>query len=222
MAAAAFLTEELKQALLAGDARAWNDVRALVVRCARSACPKVGAGHLIDDVASEVLLLMHAQFLGKLQPGSPLQAFLYEACRRVALAMRRRHEEDRMVLADDEDDDLPEPVQPDVSPVIEAGVDAQKARQRILAGATSSFWQEHSDAAVQQQQKPARNQYRCGDEAFAQELQRERKRRGWTQRQMAAYMGVGLPTYISYEHACVIEPPAHIVAKLAAMRRERL
>lgn len=211
-------TRELRDRLLAHDARAWREVQGLVRRCSRHAAHKVGADHLEDDVAAEVLILMHERFVRELQPSAPLAAFLAEVARRVALAMRRRRHEDRLVCAEDDDGSAieAESAQDDALPMAFALHRAQLARDRIEKSVGDRFWRPTESS------KPApRNQYRCGDVVLAEALKQERRARGWTQRQMAAYMGLKLPTYISYEHACVISPRADVVDMLRQMQAER-
>lgn len=211
------LEPDFKARLLAQDKEAWKEVSALIDRCARQATWKVGASHLVEDVASEVLVLMHAQFVHQLSPGAPLAVFLLEACRRVALSMRRRRFEDRLVSNDDDEGELfHEPIQEDMTPLVHTQLTAQRARERIKAAVSEDFW----TPGEQKQPKPQRKQYGCGDQRLAAALKAERQARGWTQRQMASYMGLGLPTYISYEHACVITPNSDVIDTLRKMQME--
>ena len=210
------LDQELKERLLAQDKKAWKEISALIHSCARQATWKIGASHLAEDVASEVLTLMYKQFIHQLSPGAALTVFLLEACRRVALSMQRSRFEDRLVFISDDDEEeetLPEPIQEDTTPLVHTKLIAQRARERIKASVSKDFWE-------QGQPKKKRNQYGCGDHDLARRLREERKRRGWTQKQMAAYMGLKLPTYISYEHACVITPNPHVIDTLRKMQAQ--
>ncbi|MCX8016516.1 MAG: helix-turn-helix domain-containing protein [Rhodocyclaceae bacterium] len=213
------LTPELREQLLRNDRQAWQRMQALVLRCARVGAYRAGVSFLYEEVASELLLLLHSSFLSRLDDGAALQPFLMEAARRVALAQRRQMGLTHEVPA--EEDDGEEPAHEPATTAedeerLDLRIDAQAARQRVLRRAAELF--------ASQDEKPAyeRKQYGCGSWDLAGELKHERKRRGWTQRQMAAYMGLKLPTYISYEHACVKSPNPDIVAMLRTMQAESL
>lgn len=228
------MTVELKDRLMAQEAKAWKEMSALVNRCARHGCWKVGASHLQDDVAAEVLILMHTQLLAQLQNGARLDPFLIEVSRRVALSMRRSLDEDRLVSNDAEGGGMIfDVVGEDFTSELEDRITSERAKERIRSSVDEEFWQGDdgpgresrsggSGAAASEYDESlkGRSQYGCGDMDFAKQLKSERKRRGWTQRQMAAYMGVGLPTYISYEHACVIKPNPLMVDVLNRMLDE--
>jgi DNA-directed RNA polymerase specialized sigma24 family protein/DNA-binding XRE family transcriptional regulator len=213
------LTPLLRQALLRGDADAWQRMRQLVMRCAAIGSAKAGAAHLAEDVAAEVLALMHQSFIHRLQDNSPIEPFLVEASRRVALAMRRQFDEHMHVDVTDEDSDnadTPEAQLEAPDEAVDARLDAQRAKERIRQATSAAFWR--SSGA----RKYERKQYQSGDKRFAQALKAERRRRGWTQRQMAAAMGIGLATYISYEHACVMTPNPAVIDLLKKMQGESL
>jgi len=214
------LTPALRAALLRGEPQAWQQMRQLVMRCAAIGCAKSGAAHLAEDVASEVLALLHQSFLHRLQDGSVMEPFVVEACRRVALSMRRQFDEHMHVDvsddSDDSDDTTPEEQLKAPDESVDARLDAQRAKERIRQSTQASFWRSSAP------RKYERRQYQSGNKKFAQALKAERLRRGWTQRQMAAAMGIGLPTYISYEHACVMTPNPAVIDLLKTMQSERL
>jgi len=212
------LTPALRNALLRGDADAWRQMRQLVMRCAAIGSAKAGAAHLADDVAAEVLALMHQSFIHRLQDGSPMEPFLIEAGRRVALSMRRQFDEHMHVDVTDDDSDTEDALEAQIEApdeAVDARLDAQRAKERIRQATPASFWRSSPT------RKYERQQYRCGDKRFAQALKAERQRRGWTQRQMSAAMGIRLSTYISYEHACVMTPNPEVIDMLKKMQSER-
>jgi DNA-directed RNA polymerase specialized sigma24 family protein len=215
------LAAGMREALLKGDAGAWQEMHRLIMRCAAIGCFKAGSPHLVDDVASEVLLLMHQSFVHRLQEGAPVEPFLIEASRRVALAMRRSFDEHMHadVTNDDSHDDPPEPLEERIeapNEVVDEQIDAQLAKERIRQATNEAFWKNSKE------RKYKRQQYRCGDERFAQALKDERKRRGWTQQQMAAALGIKLSTYISYEHACVMTPNPDVIDMFKKLRNEKI
>lgn len=230
------MTAELKDRLLAQEGKAWKEMSALVNRCARLGCWKAGATHLQDDVAAEVLILMHTQLLAQLQNGARLDPFLIEVSRRVALSMRRSLDEDRLVSNEAEGGGMLFDVAgEDFTSELENRITSERAKERIRASVKKNFWKPEvtagrsasanstavgSDTRKNDEENKGRSQYGCGDLDFAKQLKAERKRRRWTQRQMAIYMGVGLPTYISYEHACVIKPNPLMVDVLNRMLEE--
>jgi len=211
----------MREALLKGDAQAWQEMYRLVKRCAAIGCFKAGSTHLVEDVASEVLMLMHQSFVHRLQDGVPIEPFLIEASRRVALAMKRKFDEHMHVDITDEEsrDDPSEPLEERIeapNEAVDEQIDAQLAKERIRQTTSEAFWKNSKE------HKHERHQYRCGDERFAQALKDERRRRGWTQRQMAAALGLKLSTYISYEHACVITPNPDVIDMLKKLRSEKI
>lgn len=230
------MTADLKSRLVAQDGKAWKEMSALVNRCARHGCWKAGASHLQDDVAAEVLILLHTQLLAQLQDGARLDPFLIEVSRRVALSMRRSLDEDRLVSNDAEGGGMIFDVAgDDFTNELEDRITSERAKERIRASVNKNFWKAETHtsraapaaptaagASADQDDEAARgrSQYGCGDQDFAKQLKAERKKRRWTQRQMATYMGVGLPTYISYEHACVIKPNPLMVDVLNRMLEE--
>ena len=210
------LTDQLKNDLLRNDAEAWSLISALANKCAKRAAGSVNAAHLAEDAAHELLLLLYTHLLPRMEVGKPVEPFLNEVCRRILLAMRRQRREASICFDDDqvvwymENQEQTEPMAKEMM------IDAHAAKERIRRAVPESFWKETKKTGNE------RNQYQSGDRKFAELLKQERKRRKWTQKQMASYMGLKLPTYISYEHACVINPNPDIIDLLKSMQKETL
>lgn len=211
--------EALRTRLHANDRATWKEVCALIRNCSKWACWKINAPHIVDDAEAELLSLFYGRLLDRMQPGLPMKPFLMEAARRVALSARRRIEDVRFESLDDlgisEDEHHDAPKAQDFTPELLSDLTAQKAKERIRAQVAPEFWDKRSRSSN-------RNQYRSGNEKIARQWRTERERRGWTQKQMASYIGVPLPTLISYEHACVILPSAALMDKLRALQADRL
>lgn len=210
-------TQQWQDRLLANDSGAWREMSDFAAKCARAGAWRAGAAHLADDVAGDLLLLIHTQFVRRLRVGDALRPFLVEAARRIALVNLRKYQNTRIIPVDDDNEALLEAhASPDIARASINKIDAERARERIKESVNNAaFWDatEHTPSG--------REQYGCGDHNLAAELRFERTLRKWTQKQMAAFLGVPLPTYISYEHACVMRPNDGIISQLRAMQRER-
>lgn len=208
------LDASYRQALLQHERKAWDALLMLVRQSARSAAYQIGALGLEDEITSEVMLLLHERLLQRLPDGAPLGAFVAEVCRRVAMAQRRKLRQTRSIsLFDEAGDPIVEELVPDDLPQQQAKLRAEQAIQRTQQALRTA--QNHRQAA-----RMPRQQYGCGDHELARELKRQRQRLGWSQKQAAAYMGLKLCTYISYEHACVKVPSPSVLEGLRRMQAE--
>lgn len=211
------VTQEWLTALKRGESGAWGQLCAHVRKMSRFVAYRAGLSDFAEDIEGEVLLVFQRSLVDRMQPGLPIAPFVYEVCRRTALSVRRNYIDDRVSSQEDEEGNLVyESVDDSFIERVENNIDVERSRSEVIKRFSKSV----ADKQVTQKKKEPRNQYGCGDLELADRLKSIRLRRGWTQEQMASYMGVKKSTYISYEHACVKNPSSDVYRFVKQMEAE--